>query len=199
MNDNTTKNKIVATMYDLVAEKGYDKTSIGQISDSIGIKKASVYYYFKSKEEIFLQMVQELYEFDYSHKTHLFEDGISIAFYQRELISFGEALIDSYFENPSLRKVYAEIDLQTTRISALKEIAKTADENLNQFLIRCMAQGIEIGAFQKDFDTMINAQILYTILIGIDAAILYDLPVEPKAVWEGAILKLFNGKELSSQ
>lgn len=195
MNDNATKHKITETMYHLVAEKGYDKTSIGQISDVIGIKKASVYYYFKSKEDIFLQMVQELYKDDVSDSSQLFKEEISAASYQKELISTGEAFIDSYFENPDLRKVYAEIDIQTARIPALKDIAKAANENLNQFLIKCMVHGVSIGAFPKDFDTNLNAQILYTVLIGLDEAILYDLPVAPKEVWREVILKLFEGKE----
>ena len=33
-------------MYDLVAEVGYDKASIGKICDFVGISKPSVYYYF---------------------------------------------------------------------------------------------------------------------------------------------------------
>ena len=44
-------------MYDLVAEVGYDKASIGKICDFVGISKPSVYYYFPSKEEIFTTLL----------------------------------------------------------------------------------------------------------------------------------------------
>ena len=43
MNEKTTKQRILDTMCTLVAQRGYDKTSIGQIADLIGIKKASIY------------------------------------------------------------------------------------------------------------------------------------------------------------
>ena len=61
MKRDSTKDKILEAMYMLIAEKGYDKSSIGQIADRIGIKKASIYYYFASKEEILLELVQDLY------------------------------------------------------------------------------------------------------------------------------------------
>lgn len=195
MNDNATKKRIIDTMCALVAQRGYDKTSIGQIADVIGIKKASIYYYFKSKEEIFLKLVSELYENDFLKNSLLLRADIDSQTYEKELLRFGYELIDSYFENPDIRKVYAEIDLQTTRIPALKEMVYAANERLNQFLLGCMANGIAIGVFTQDFNETVNAQLLYMVLVGIDSAILYDLPIEPKAVWHEAILKLFTRKD----
>ncbi|MEF9974509.1 MAG: TetR/AcrR family transcriptional regulator [Clostridia bacterium] len=196
MGDGTTKGKIMETMYRLVAERGYDKASIGQISEAIGIKKASVYYYFKSKEDIFLQMARVLYKDDYRDREAILESDISADGYQVLLVETGEAFIDSYFENPDLRKVYAEIDLQTTRIAALKEMIDRSDERFNRFMMKCMLRGVEVGAFPKDFDAKLNAEILYAILIGIDQAILYDLPIEPKAVWRESVSRLFERKAL---
>ncbi|MEG1069695.1 MAG: TetR/AcrR family transcriptional regulator, partial [Ruthenibacterium sp.] len=74
MQDKTTKDRLVDAMYALVAEKGYDKASIGQIAQAIGIQKASVYYYFKSKEDIFLGMVKKLYQEDISAEAFFKEN-----------------------------------------------------------------------------------------------------------------------------
>lgn len=191
MNENATKKRILDTMLALVAQRGYDKTSIGQIADAIGIKKASIYYYFKSKEEIFLDLVSELYEVEYLQSPILLQADIDALTFQKELLHFGDELIDAYFENPDIRKVYAEIDLQTTRISALREMTNAANEQFTQFLLKCMVHGIIIGVFPQDFNAEVNAQLLYMLIVGIDAAILYGLPVEPKAVWHEAISKLF--------
>lgn len=182
-------------MYRLVAEKGYDKTSIGQISEEIGIKKASIYYYFKSKEDIFIQLVKKLYEDDYSDKIGIFDQEVSKASYQKGLILLGEKFIDAYFENKNLRKVYAEIDIQTTRIPALKEFVRTSNESFKEMLTQGILQGVKVGAFPKEFDVTLNAQILYTLLMGIDQAILYDLPITPKEVWKESVWKLFDEKE----
>lgn len=196
MTENTTKKRILDAMFDLVAQNGYDKTSISQIADAIGIKKASIYYYFKSKEEIFLCLVSELYKDEYLENSILLKKDIDKYTFQAELFGFGDKLIDSYFENPNMRKIYAEIDLQTTRIPALKMITCDTNKRLNQFLANCLKQGVMIGAFPNDFNVNVNAQILYTLLIGIDSAILYDLPINPKIVWHEAISKLFTRKDL---
>lgn len=195
MNDNSTRKRILDTMLSLVSQRGYDKTSIKQIADAIGIQKASVYYYFNSKEDIFLELVSELYEFDYLQSYALLQANIDAHIFQEELLRFGDELIDSYFDNPDIRKVYAEIDLQTTRILALREITNSANEQFFKFLLDCMTHGIKIDVFSQDFNVLANAQLLYMVLVGLDAAILYDLPVNPKIVWHEAISKLFSGKD----
>ena len=49
---NRTKKKIFETSIDLFAKKGYDATSIEEITSVVGIAKGTLYYHFSSKEEI---------------------------------------------------------------------------------------------------------------------------------------------------
>lgn len=44
------------------AEHGYDGTSMAHIADDVGIKKQSIYTYFKGKDELFLQVCNEVME-----------------------------------------------------------------------------------------------------------------------------------------
>lgn len=191
MKTDNTKTKILEAMYALISEKGYDKTSIGQIADMIGIKKASIYYYFASKEEILLALVQDLYKEDYAGKIREIKTKTTAAAYKEAIFTLGKDFVSSYFENQTLRKVYAEIDIQTSRIPALQNFAQQANLILKNFLFQSLSHGIQIGAFSNDFDVEKNAQMLYTILIGIDAAILYDLPVDPETVWKTSVSYLF--------
>ena len=43
----------------LFAEKGYDATSIEEITATVGVAKGTLYYHFSSKEEIFNFLVEE--------------------------------------------------------------------------------------------------------------------------------------------
>ena len=43
----------------LFAEKGYDATSIEEITATVGVAKGTLYYHFSSKEEIFEFLVEE--------------------------------------------------------------------------------------------------------------------------------------------
>ena len=54
----TTKEKITEEALTLFAEKGYKGTSVKNIADAVGIKDASLYNHFKSKQEIFESIVE---------------------------------------------------------------------------------------------------------------------------------------------
>ena len=56
---NKTKRKIFETSMKLFAEKGYDATSIEEITTTVGVAKGTLYYHFSSKEEIFNFLIEE--------------------------------------------------------------------------------------------------------------------------------------------
>lgn len=56
---NKTKRKIFETSMKLFAEKGYDATSIEEITATVGVAKGTLYYHFTSKEEIFNFLIEE--------------------------------------------------------------------------------------------------------------------------------------------
>lgn len=56
---NRTKRKIFEAAMELFAKKGYDGTSIEEITSVVGIAKGTLYYHFSSKEEIFNFLVNE--------------------------------------------------------------------------------------------------------------------------------------------
>ena len=56
---NRTKRKIFETSMNLFATKGYDATSIEEITSIVGVAKGTLYYHFSSKEEIFNFLIEE--------------------------------------------------------------------------------------------------------------------------------------------
>ena len=58
-NMNRTKRKIFETSMELFAKKGYDATSIEEITAVVGVAKGTLYYHFSSKEEIFNFLVDQ--------------------------------------------------------------------------------------------------------------------------------------------
>jgi len=56
---NRTKRKIFNVAMKLFSEKGYDATSVEEITAITGIAKGTLYYHFTSKEEIFNFLVEE--------------------------------------------------------------------------------------------------------------------------------------------
>ena len=58
-----TVEKIVAVSSELFAQKGYEKTSMQDIVDALGMSKGAIFHHFKSKEEIFRAVIDKQSEY----------------------------------------------------------------------------------------------------------------------------------------
>ncbi|WP_413382096.1 TetR/AcrR family transcriptional regulator [Alkalihalobacillus sp. 1P02AB] len=58
----------------LFAEHGYEGTSLAQIAESVGIKKQSIYSHFKSKDDLFLQLLNETFEIELIRVTNYLQE-----------------------------------------------------------------------------------------------------------------------------
>lgn len=90
-----TKENIVNATLKLFSEKGYDGTSIKDITDLAGIPKSLFYHYFKSKEEL-LEFILQLYSLRLSDEEKEFAQQISEGnpFEQIALRLFDKAMLD---------------------------------------------------------------------------------------------------------
>jgi AcrR family transcriptional regulator len=55
-----TRAKIQEVALDLFAEQGYEKTSLREIADRLGVTKAALYYHFKAKEDIITSIFEDI-------------------------------------------------------------------------------------------------------------------------------------------
>src|SRR5437016_2198147 len=56
-----TRQRIQSVALELFAGQGYDKTSLREIAERLGVTKAALYYHFKSKEDIVTSLVEDFY------------------------------------------------------------------------------------------------------------------------------------------
>ena len=56
-----TRARIQSVALELFAEQGYDKTSLREIAERLGVTKAALYYHFKSKEDIVTSLVEDYF------------------------------------------------------------------------------------------------------------------------------------------
>jgi len=55
-----TRARIVDVALELFAEHGYEKTSLREIADRLGVTKAALYYHFRTKEDILAGIVDSM-------------------------------------------------------------------------------------------------------------------------------------------
>jgi AcrR family transcriptional regulator len=56
-----TRARIQAVAVDMFTEHGYEKTSLREIAEALGVTKAALYYHFKSKEDIVRSLVEDYF------------------------------------------------------------------------------------------------------------------------------------------
>ena len=187
---NHTKQKIIDAMYHLIGKEGYEKASMGKICDSIDITKAAAYYYFKSKEDIFLEIVKNLYEEDYSKYIENINKSNNKEEYRTALLQFGLSFFDMYQNDLELQKICYEIDIQAYRIPRVKEYIDTANHKMNKILNKILEKGVSLGLFEAD-TINIKAQYLQIVMEGLDKAILFKFPICATEVWQYSVDQLF--------
>ncbi|MFF3560978.1 TetR/AcrR family transcriptional regulator [Streptomyces sp. NPDC002574] len=59
MTRGATRERIEQTALELFSARGYDRTSLREIAEQLGVTKAAVYYHFRSKEDIVAALFEE--------------------------------------------------------------------------------------------------------------------------------------------
>ena len=62
MDKGNTKREIITAALDLFSTQGFEATSISQIADAVGIRKASLYSHFESKQAILDHLILQVLE-----------------------------------------------------------------------------------------------------------------------------------------
>jgi AcrR family transcriptional regulator len=120
------KEQVLQAASEVFARFGFDKTTLDDIGRRAGLNKASLYYYFKNKEEIFIAVVlaeTQAFVGDLQHKTLEISDvREQVQFFLTERIRrYGEVLhltrlsVDHLQKlEPMFDEVYAETKKQET-------------------------------------------------------------------------------------
>ncbi len=98
MSELSNKTKILKVAADLFSRKGYNGVSINDICQESGITKPTLYYYFKSKRDLYEKLLKEAKKLFVSYvKLALREDFSFIERYEKLLIE----ILRFIDENPS--------------------------------------------------------------------------------------------------
>ncbi|GHF00922.1 TetR family transcriptional regulator [Amycolatopsis deserti] len=55
-----TRERIQQIALDLFVEQGYEKTSLREIAEALGVTKAALYYHFRTKEDIVHSLIEDI-------------------------------------------------------------------------------------------------------------------------------------------
>jgi len=167
------KKKIGRAAMQCFAKYGLDKTTLDDIANAVGLNKASLYYYFKNKEDIFLETAVE-------------EGKDFLAQLQQKTVAKKGIRNEIWFYMQSRFNYYANV-LNMNRVSVatlnsiLPRFFELYDEMIKQekqFLKQLIDTAVKEGSLKK-----MNSEKIASLLINISDALKHS--VEQKCILRG--------------
>lgn len=141
----TRKKEFIKAASELFMEKGYDKTSVNDITNKVGMSHGSFFYYFKSKNEVMKAVINDNLNDWEEFMTNLVENDEINALQKMQTI-FNLAIksqrakqnINEFFQKEGNAVIY-------------QEYRKKSREIIIPFITQIVEQGVSEGLFNIEF------------------------------------------------
>lgn len=153
------RNKIIANALEIFAEKGFQETTIAEISKASGVSEATVYEYFNSKEELLFAIPEEI-------TRESVEDFKKILPYLKGAEHKVRAIVLGYMTLYQGNPQYSSLVLLQLKNNKKFQQTKAYEliQDIARLLLDCIREGIDEGIFKKDLDPyLIRSMLLGTI------------------------------------
>lgn len=151
----------------LFSEKGFDNTSMADIAKESGYSKASLYVFFKDKDELLAYLTLESMTLLYDNLSNAVNSDKSI---DEKYQSICDKLVEYYEVHP----LYFSLMLKTIRIDPsqpnfLDEERDTFNvgQKISELISSFISSGIEKGCFRKDLDIFKTEFAFWGMLTGV--------------------------------
>ncbi|WP_054025655.1 TetR/AcrR family transcriptional regulator [Bacillus sp. FJAT-28004] len=179
--------------YQLFAEVGITKTTYSMIAKAVGIAKPSIYYYFKSKEDLIAAIFEDLcsaIEFSTFFEVETFTKEN----FEEKLIAFGTHMIDEQAKDPYYNRVLQEYMLMATRLPFYHEKLLMIQKGYLQGFEMLMEKARKFGLV-SDQNFVAKAHVLALVLDNIGNFMMLVEHVDYKQIWVEAVSSVFKGSD----
>lgn len=147
-NYQTRRDEIAQAAVRVFNRMGLERASLKSVADELGTDRASLYYYFSSKEELFDDVVRSVVEKNYDLVRRIEASKVSPRRKLRELIT---GLMTSYGEHYPLLYIYIRENLShvTDERSAWSKYMRDLNRKTSDLVIAIVEQGYADGSFRK--------------------------------------------------
>ncbi|MBT3218269.1 MAG: TetR/AcrR family transcriptional regulator [Proteobacteria bacterium] len=143
-------------------QKGYLAARVEDVAKRAGLSKGAVYFYFSSKRDLFLALVQEEHENTYSFLDQAEEDirpaGV-------KLVDLGQKYLNYFAGLKSPPRFFMMMCEQGIRDEEIREEVQAVHQRFVDACTRIVAQGIAEGTF-RDLNPLSVARMLKAMIDG---------------------------------
>ncbi len=161
--------QIVESTEKLFAEKGYEGTSVRDISHAAGVNVAMISYYFGSKEKLF--------EAIFAHRISKSKLQLESLLQDQSTTSLGKiyTLIETYVQKIMDSPYFHRISLQASQAREMKDIAAMVQAN-KMANIELVKRIVHEGQRNKEFVKGIDVPMMISTLLGTVTQMINNLP-----------------------
>ncbi|CAI6016327.1 TetR/AcrR family transcriptional regulator [Cohnella sp. JJ-181] len=142
----------------LFMEFGYEPVSLNQIADRAGVTKASIYYYFNGKSELFTASVTEMMG--------------RIAMYTRQLLGQEGTLRERLVKVTAAKMAVTHVEFESMMREAIDSLSETqrreireAEHGIHVVLAECFAEAAARGEMRGGEDPLLLAHAFSALLM----------------------------------
>lgn len=173
MDRGNTKQEILKASLELFSVQGFEATSISQIADAVGIRKASLYSHFDSKQAILNAIVKEVLEQYGKHsifaRANWEKDAGNLPLTADEAVGMIQGQIRYILHDPAIsrsRKMLVIEQFQNPSLAKLQ--TKQNYEDIMHYFTGLVGFLIRQGALAEDDPEMMAAQLCLPISVWIN-------------------------------
>ena len=161
--DDDTATEILEATYRALCQHGYAALTVKDIAAEAGRSKASIHYYYDSKENLFTEFLDFLYE-RYTAKI----TGVDGSTPREELDALLDTVLTDGGQTPGqeFRTAILEIKAQAPYNDAFRTQLGRFDAVLFDRLQEIIAAGVETGEFDSRVEPTVAAEFLVTAITG---------------------------------
>ena len=165
MDRGNTKQEILEAALDLFSTQGFEATSVSRIAEAVGIRKASLYSHFESKQAILDALVKDILEQYAAHSMFVRTDWESGTGAQQVLTPDGAAemilgQIRYILHDPHVSKARKMLEIEQFRNSELAALqTKQNYTNVMEYFTGMMRFLIRQGVLREDAPGIMAAQL----------------------------------------
>ena len=141
------KRDILKVARGLFLEKGYNTVTVAQIAQKATLSKGAIYLYFKSKEEIYVQILMDDIEKFNQKVTHIFSEARPAPVI---ITDFAEFYINFFLVDKELFRILMNFMLHTSPLAFTDEMNAKVIQETNKtisMIEKILQQGIDSGEF----------------------------------------------------
>jgi len=160
----------------LFFEKGFKHVTVESISRKADISKGAVYLHFKSKEEIYVQILLSDVERHHKLMTGLIKKGQGAV---ADLLSLAQSYVDFFLNDRELFRILMSYMLHTDHMNLPdeldKQIVRAVNRNMD-IVVETFQYGIENGEFPVTMNLIQSRNAVWGLMNGIISLHLYTGP-----------------------